>query len=119
MSSDTSNKTKDIQVLQLLTNLVNETDKLVRLADDIDTHATTPQAKAAFNLIGSEVSNILFNLKASLGPLYRLYELDPGMRKLEENRKNSSADPRNLEVVDDGYDEEALWADVKSASSNS
>ncbi|MBK7836829.1 MAG: hypothetical protein IPJ49_03890 [Candidatus Obscuribacter sp.] len=58
MSTDSSNNTRDISVLQLLTKLVKETDRLVRLADDIDTHASTPQAKAAFNLIGSEVSNI-------------------------------------------------------------
>ncbi|MBK9144427.1 MAG: hypothetical protein IPM23_18190 [Candidatus Melainabacteria bacterium] len=119
MSSDTTNKTKDIQVLQLLTNLVNETDKLVRLADDIDTHATTPQAKAAFNLIGTEVDGILTSLKTSLGPLYRLYELDPGMRKLEESRKHNTSTQAANDVVDDGYDEEALWADVKSASTGS
>ena len=66
MSDDLSNKTKDISVLQLLTKLVKETDRLVRLADDIDTHASTPQAKAAFNLIGSEVGNVLSIMKTAL-----------------------------------------------------
>src|SRR5580658_208599 len=84
-----SGNTRDISVLQLLTKLVKETDRLVRLADDIDTHASTPQAKAAFNLIGTEVGNILHIVRTSLEPLYRLYDLDPGMRKLEQNRRNS------------------------------
>ena len=88
MSSDTTRETKDIQVLQLLTRLVQETDRLVRLADDIDTHATTPQAKAAFNIIGSEVNSILATIRSSLDPLYRLYELDPGMRELAQNRSD-------------------------------
>ncbi len=59
----------------------------MRLADDIDTNATSPQAKAAFNIIGSEVDGILGTLKESLGPLYRLYDLDPGMRQLAETRR--------------------------------
>jgi hypothetical protein len=80
------NSTRDISVLQLLTKLVKETDRLVRLADDIDTHASTPQAKAAFNLIGGEVSNILSVMKGSLDPLYRLYDLDPGMKNLDRKR---------------------------------
>jgi hypothetical protein len=110
-----ANKTKDISVLQLLTKLVKETDRLVRLADDIDTHASTPQAKAAFNLIGGEVSNILSIMKGSLDPLYRLYDLDPGMKNLDRNRRNStikeftiSSDP------DDSYDEQTLWNDIKA-----
>ncbi|HEY9784935.1 MAG TPA: hypothetical protein V6D17_05990 [Candidatus Obscuribacterales bacterium] len=113
MSSDASN-TKDISVLQLLTRLVKETDRLVRLADDIDTHASTPQAKAAFNLIGTEVENILKQMKVSLDPLYRLYDLDPGMKKLEQNRRNSvirEFGPSEVSV--DAYDEQALWNDVK------
>lgn len=76
-------------MLQLLTRLVKETDRLVRLADDIDTNATSPQAKAAFNIIGSEVDGILETLSESLGPLYRLYDLDPGMRQLVESRRVS------------------------------
>lgn len=114
MATDSSKETKDIHVLQLLTRLVKETDRLVRLADDIDTHATTPQAKAAFNLIGSEVNSILAVIKNSLEPLYRLYELDPGMRQLEENRRNSESktDPP-MDTADDNYDEQALWSDVK------
>ncbi len=111
---DTRN-TRDISVLQLLTKLVKETDRLVRLADDIDTHASTPQAKAAFNLIGSEVNDILTIIKTSLEPLYRLYELDPGMKKLDQNRRNSVI--REFNTGDEGsdsYDEEALWADIKA-----
>jgi hypothetical protein len=111
--SDTGN-TRDISVLQLLTKLVKETDRLVRLADDIDTHASTPQAKAAFNLIGSEVNNILTIIKSSLEPLYRLYELDPGMKKLDQNRRNSIIREFNqLEDGPDTYDEQALWSDIK------
>lgn len=116
MSSD-SEKTKDIHVLQLLTKLVKETDRLVRLADDIDTHATTPQAKAAFNLIGSEVETILSAINSSLDPLFRLYELDPGMRELAAKRKEGADDSFDgTKVTDESYDEEALWADVKENS---
>ena len=89
LSLDTTRETKDIQVLQLLTRLVKETDRLVRLADDIDTNATSPQAKQAFNIIGSEVDQILGTLHSSLEPLYRLYDLDPGMRQLAESRRSS------------------------------
>ena len=109
-----SGNTRDISVLQLLTKLVKETDRLVRLADDIDTHASTPQAKAAFNLIGSEVNNILTIIRTSLEPLYRLYELDPGMKKLDQNRRNSVIrEFTATEESADSYDEQALWADVK------
>lgn len=112
--SDSASNTKDISVLQLLTKLVKETDRLVRLADDIDTHASTPQAKAAFNLIGSEVDSILKIIKNSLEPLYRLYELDPGMKKLEQNRRNSVIREFGAaEAGDDTYDEQALWSDLK------
>jgi hypothetical protein len=113
MSPEPGN-TRDISVLQLLTKLVKETDRLVRLADDIDTHASTPQAKAAFNLIGSEVNNILTIIRTSLEPLYRLYELDPGMKKLDQNRRNSVIrEYGTMEEGADSYDEQALWADLK------
>src|SRR5579883_2237350 len=118
MSSDPTRQTKDIHVLQLLTRLVKETDRLVRLADDIDTHATTPQAKAAFNLIGSEVNGILGTIKTSLEPLYRLYELDPGMRKLADSRRSNEKSAGLSDASDDNYDERALWADVKDKSDN-
>lgn len=114
-----SGNTRDISVLQLLTKLVKETDRLVRLADDIDTHASTPQAKAAFNLIGSEVNNILTIIRTSLEPLYRLYELDPGMKKLDQNRRNSVIrEYGTLEETADNYDEQALWADVKGKAND-
>jgi hypothetical protein len=115
MSEDLTANAKDISVLQLLTRLVKETDRLVRLADDIDTHASTPQAKAAFNLIGSEVGNILSIMQTSLEPLYRLYDLDPGMKNLERNRRNTTI--KEFTVAsdpDDSYDEQALWSDIKA-----
>ncbi|GEM_PF-489020 len=102
---DTNRETKDIQVLQLLTRLVKETDRLVRLADDIDTNATSPQAKAAFNIIGSEVDGILGTLSEALGPLYRLYDLDPGMRQLVENRKMSEKPSLTAAIQPAGTDE--------------
>jgi hypothetical protein len=119
LSSDSRNpekqNTRDISVLQLLTKLVRETDRLVQLADDIDTHATTPQAKSAFNLIGSEVNNILTIIKTSLEPLYKIYEVDPGMQALEQGRRSSSVSEIGAEVAegDDSYDEQALWSDLK------
>lgn len=107
-------RTTDISVLQLLTRLVKETDRLVRLADDIDTHASTPQAKAAFQLIGTEVDSILLQIKTSLDPLYRLYDLDPGMMSLEANRRNAVIrDFGPSESATDNYDEQALWNEVK------
>ncbi len=107
-------RTTDISVLQLLTRLVKETDRLVRLADDIDTHASTPQAKAAFQLIGTEVESILMQIKTSLDPLYRLYDLDPGMMSLEANRRNSVIREFGpAETTNDSYDEQALWNEVK------
>jgi hypothetical protein len=113
MTLDPERETKDIHVLQLLTRLVKENDRLVRLADDIDTHATTPQARAAFNLIGSEVGSILSTIKSSLEPLYRLYELDPGMRRMAESRKSAELKSKSLsDISDDNYDEKALWRDV-------
>jgi len=113
------NRTTDISVLQLLTKLVKETDRLVRLADDIDTHASTPQAKAAFQLIGAEVESILAQMHTSLDPLYRLYDLDPGMMSLEQNRRNSVIREFGpSEVSNDTYDEQALWSDVKAKGSN-
>ncbi len=114
------NRTTDISVLQLLTKLVKETDRLVRLADDIDTHAATPQAKAAFQLIGTEVESILAQMHTSLDPLYRLYDLDPGMMSLEQNRRNSvirEFGPTEVPNADT-YDEQALWNDVKAKGGN-
>lgn len=116
MSPDSGGRTKDISVLQLLTRLVQETDRVIRLADDIDQHATTPQAKSALNLIGSEVNNILAILRVSLDPLHKLYELDPGMKAAEKHRKTSSRDEASFGGESDAYDENALWAEVKSKS---
>lgn len=114
MVPDSGGRTKDISVLQLLTRLVQETDKVIRLADDIDQHATTPQARSALNLIGSEVNNILQILKVSLDPLYKLYELDPGMKAAEKTRQVTSRDEATIGAETDAYDENSLWAEVKS-----
>lgn len=116
MLPDSGGRTKDISVLQLLTRLVQETDRVIRLADDIDQHATTPQAKSALNLIGSEVNNILQILKVSLEPLYKLYELDPGMTAAQKTRQSISRDDITAPGQSDAYDENTLWAEVKSKS---
>jgi len=116
MKPDISGRTKDISVLQLLTRLVQETDRVIHLADDIDQHASTPQAKAALSLIGSEVNNILQIMKVSLEPLYKLYELDPGMRDAEKDRPSSAPSEEEQEAEPDDFDENALWAEVKSKS---
>lgn len=100
---------RDISVLQLLTRMVVETERLIRLADDINQHATTSQAKSAMNLIHTEVSNILTSMKTTIDPLYRLYEIDPGLKAA---RANSGPLPEVPEVNDD-FDESALWTDVK------
>ncbi len=112
MSTDSVSRTKDISVLQLLTRLVVETERLIRLADDINGHATTPQAKSALSLIGTEVSGILSGLKTSIDPLYNLYEIDPGLKAA----KNQSGHETVLEadgVKKSDFDEDALWSDVK------
>jgi hypothetical protein len=115
MSSDSGSQTKDISVLQLLTRLVQETDKVIRLADDIDQYASTPQGKSALNLIGSEVNNILQILKVSISPLNKLYDLDPGMKEARQKRKDEGEKiTGELDRLDDTYDEKALWAEVKT-----
>src|ERR1700752_4741612 len=86
MNPDSISRTRDISVLQLLTRLVENTDRLIKLADDINQHATTPQAKSAMNLIGSEVNNILQIIKMSIDPLYNLYEIDQGMKAAKAER---------------------------------
>jgi hypothetical protein len=118
MNPDSISKTRDISVLQLLTRLVVETEKLIKLADDINQHANTPQAKSAMNLIGSEVNNILQIIKMSIDPLYNLYEIDPGMKaaKAERDAQGEAApEPETppAPVIDD-YDENALWSEVTS-----
>lgn len=117
MRQDSGGRTKDISVLQLLTKLVQETDKVIRLADDIDQLATTPQAKSALNLIGSEVNNILAIMKVSFEPLYRLYELDPGMKKAKaDTDRMAGIVPEPDTGAVDAYDENSLWAELKSKS---
>lgn len=121
MNPDSIGKTRDISVLQLLTRLVVETERLIKLADDVNQHATTPQAKSAMNLIGSEVNNILQILKMSIEPLYNLYEIDPGMKQAKASRASQNeedgAPAPVAESVDEDYDENALWSDVKKQSS--
>jgi hypothetical protein len=117
MRQDSGGRTKDISVLQLLTRLVQETDKVIRLADDIDQLATTPQARSALNLIGSEVNNILAIMKVSFEPLYRLYELDPGMKKSKaDSDKLAGIIPEPETGSTDAYDENSLWAELKTKS---
>ena len=108
MNTDSLSRTRDISVLQLLTRLVVETEKLIRLADDINQHATTPQAKSAMNVIGTEVNTMLVSLKNSIDPLYSLYEIDPGMKANKAASPTGEANPKTNE-----YDENALWSDVK------
>jgi hypothetical protein len=111
MSTDSISRSRDISVLQLLTRLVVETERLIRLADDINQHATTPQAKAALTLIGTEVSTMLGGIKTSIDPLYNFYEIDPGLKaaKTQAGADHPSVeDPNTAE-----YDENALWTDVK------
>lgn len=104
-------KDKDISVLQLLTRLVVETERLIKLADDINLHATTPQAKAAMSLIGTEVSNMLGGIKSTIDPLYNLYEIDPGLKAARISAGPDHPAAQNAESSE--YDENALWTDVK------
>ncbi len=120
MNSDSLSRTRDISVLQLLTRLVIETEKLIKLADDVNQHATTPQAKSAMNLIGVEVNNILHIIKMSIDPLNNLYEIDPGMkaaksaRELKQSRQYDEEDPPEpVAEIEDDYDESALWSEMK------
>jgi hypothetical protein len=115
MNSDSLGRTRDISVLQLLTKLRVETDKIVKLADDISAHATTPQAKSAMNLIGSEMNNILQIVKMSIDPLYNLYDIDPGLKaaKAESARSAASGDGATPAAEkENDYDENMLWSEV-------
>jgi hypothetical protein len=118
MNPDSISRTRDISVLQLLTRLVVETEKLIKLADDINQHASTPQAKSAMNLIGSEVNNILQIIKMSIDPLYNLYEIDGGMKQAKANREAQQGTETTgdgpLENPIDDYDENALWSEVRN-----
>lgn len=113
-NGDSIGRTRDISVLQLLTRLVMETEKLIKLADDINQHATTPQAKSGMNLIGSEVNNILQIIKMSIDPLYNLYEIDPGMKnaKAAGDSQPPAAEAAPVETIED-YDENMLWTEVR------
>lgn len=93
-------KTRDLAVLQLLTRLVRETDRIVRLADDIDNYAETEEAKDAFLLIGKEVENILKAMEKSISPLYRLYESDLGLKSVASPTKDKAKPvPHNKTVT--------------------
>ncbi len=65
-----------------MTRLIRETDRIVRLADDIDNYAETKEAKDAFVRIGDEVEKILKAIDKSISPLYRLYEKDAGLKSI-------------------------------------
>lgn len=92
-------KTRDLAVLQLLTRLVRETDRLIRLADDIDNYANTPQAKEAFNLIGNEVELILKAMEKSISPLYALYDIDPGLQSISNPPRQGSKNAASQSVI--------------------
>lgn len=111
MSTDSVGSKKDISVLQLLTRLVVETERLIRLADDINQNATTPQAKSAMNLIHTEVSNMLGSMKTTIDPLYNLYDIDPGLKAV---KAKSGPEIAALNPESNEYDESALWTDVKN-----
>lgn len=102
---------KEISVLQLLTRLVVETERLIRLADDINQHATTVQAKSSLGVIGGEVQQILMGMKDSIDPLYNLYEIDPGLKAAKQQAGPDSY-AQHMELPDD-FDEASLWGDVK------
>lgn len=108
MSTESAGSTKDISVLQLLTRLVVETERLIKLADDINQHASTPQAKSALNLISTEVTAMLTSFKGSIDPLYNLYEIDPGLKSA---KAQAGPDPQGKRKSD--FDEASLWSDVK------
>ncbi len=111
MSTEGLSDSKDVSVLQLLTRLVVETERLVRLADDINQHATTPQAKAAINLIGTEVTGILGTIKTTINPLYNLYEIDAGLKAAREQSGADHPSAPTSKAAE--YDETALWSEVK------
>lgn len=112
MNSDSVSRTRDITVLQLLTRLVVETERLIRLADDINQYATTPQAKSALNLIGTEVNRMLSIVKMSIDPLYNLYEIDPGMKASKAQETKTEEQQATEASQEEEYDEMALWSEV-------
>ena len=102
--SNYNEKTRDLAVLQLLTRLVRETDRIVRLADDIDNYAETPEAKAAFLHIGEEVQAILKRIETNISPLYSLYEKDSSLKSLtnpleEKSRTISTNTTVTAEII--------------------
>lgn len=94
----------DTTVPQLLTRLVVETEKMIRLANDITKHGSTPQAQSAMALLSAEVSGFLTVIKDSIEPLYNLYDIDPGMK--------TAAHGLEAETKKNEYDESALWGDI-------
>ncbi len=119
VSNEVNNQkiTKDVLVFQLLVKLSRESDKLTKLADDIDAHAISPQAKSALNIIASQVQTILNTMNTSLAPLYKLYDLDPGMKKIGKDTASPIIENNVLNDVfmDDSYDEDSLWSQVKKS----
>jgi hypothetical protein len=110
MSTDSSTTDRDISVPQRLARLLVEIERLIKLVDDINKHATTPQSKSALTLIDREVSSIVGSMKATIDPLYNLYEIDPGLKsgKCASGTNQAAAGTEKSE-----YDETALWTDVK------
>lgn len=98
---------RDTTTLQVLSRLVVETERLIRLAGDIEKHATTPQGRIAMRQIEIEVKAMLGIFRNSIEPLYQIYDIDPGMKAAASKAPGAP----NL----DSYDEDSLWSDVKKA----
>lgn len=114
MSTDSVSRNhdqKDASVLQMLARLVLESERLIKLADDLENHASGPQAEAAKSIISTEINKVLHSFRETIEPLYMLYELDPGLKSLK------SSESKTPPSAPSGYDENELWGDVKKHES--
>lgn len=112
MSTDSvSRDQKDASILQMLARLVLESERLIKLADDLENHASGPQAESAKTLISHEINNVLHIFRETIEPLYMLYDLDPGLKALKASQlKSPPSHPAD-------YDDSELWGDVKKQDS--
>ena len=112
MSTDSvSRDQKDATVLQLLARLILESERLIKLADDLENHASSPQAESAKSIISNEINKVLHSFRETIEPLYMLYELDHGLKALKTSElKGPPSQPAD-------YDDEELWGDVKKQDS--
>lgn len=114
MSTDSVSRNqdqKDASVLQMLARLILESERLIKLADDLENHASGPQAASAKSIINNEINKVLHSFHETIEPLYMLYELDPGLKALKSNESKAPPAPPS------GYDESELWGDVKKQDS--